>query len=214
MIGEKLRHTEIRKAQQDDEFAQMMVERCSRADASKDKRASKFMVIDGALYRVTSSGDPQDGRESQRIYVPLELRAALMRNYHSTAWAKHQHSRSMHKKMVAWYYWSTMEKDIQEYVSTCELCQLAKGTKHEAEPARFSWRLEAQQGAPNCLHGSDWSDRRGCYGNFVNRFLLEEAFFCALRQRPTQPPTGGGLSWWLWLLPGGHANTTRRRAKK
>ena len=102
-MGEKLGHTEIKKAQQADEFAQMMVERCTRAGASKDKRASKFMVIDGALYRVTGSGDPQEGGESQRIYVPLELRKALMRNYHSTVWAKHQHSRSMHKQMVAWY---------------------------------------------------------------------------------------------------------------
>ena len=42
MICEKLGHTEIRKAQQ-------MVERCSRAGASKDKRASKFMIIDGAI---------------------------------------------------------------------------------------------------------------------------------------------------------------------
>ena len=96
MMGEKLGHTEIKKAQQADESAQMMVERCSSAGASKDKRASKFMVIDGALYRVKGSGDPQEGRDSQRIYVPLELRKALMRNYHSTVWAKHQHSRSMH----------------------------------------------------------------------------------------------------------------------
>ena len=46
MMGEKLGHTEIKKAQQADEFAQMMVERCSRANVPKDKRASKFMVID------------------------------------------------------------------------------------------------------------------------------------------------------------------------
>ena len=140
MMGEKLGHTEIKKAQQADEFAQMMVERCTRAGASKDKRASKFMVIDGALYRVTGSGDPQEGGESQRIYVPLELRKALMRNYHSTVWAKHQHSRSMHKQMVAWYYWNTMEKDIQEYVSTCELCQLAKGTKPSRQGFLGDWK--------------------------------------------------------------------------
>ena len=71
MMGEKLGHTEIKKAQQADEFAQMMVERCSRADAPKDKRASKLMVIDGALYRVTGSGDPQEGRESQRILLSM-----------------------------------------------------------------------------------------------------------------------------------------------
>ena len=86
MIGEKIWHNEIRKAQQADEFARMMIERCERAGAAKGKRASEFMVIEGALFRVTSSGDPQEGRESQRVYVPAELRAALMRNYHSTVW--------------------------------------------------------------------------------------------------------------------------------
>ena len=98
------------------------------------------MVIYGALYRVTGSGDPQEGRESQRICVPQELRKALMRNYHSTVWAKHQHSRSMHKQMVAWYYWNTMEKDIQEYVSTCGLCQLAKGTKPSRQGFLGGWK--------------------------------------------------------------------------
>ena len=140
MIGEKIGHNEIRKAQQADEFAQMMVKRCERAGSEKDKRASKFMVIEGALYRVTSSGDPHEGRESQRIYVPAELRAALMRNYHSTVWSKHQNSRSMHKQMVAWYYWNTMEKDIQKYVSTCELCQLAKGTKPNRQGYLGGWK--------------------------------------------------------------------------
>ena len=117
----------------------LKVERCTRAGASKDKCASKFMVIDGALCRVAGSGDPQEGRESQRIYVPQELRAALMRKFHSAVWSKHQHSRSMHKQTVAWYYWNTMEKDIQEYVITCELFQLAKGTKPSRQGFLGGW---------------------------------------------------------------------------
>ena len=139
MIGEKLGHDEIRKAQLDDEFAQEMVERCKRARPN-DKRASKFEMIDGALYRVTRSGDPQEGRESQRIYVPPALQAALMRNYHSTIWGKHMNSTSMHKMMVSWYYWNTMERDIQDYVSTCELCQLAKGTKPHRQGYLVGWK--------------------------------------------------------------------------
>ena len=31
-------------------------------------------------------------------------------------------------------------------------------------------------------------------------------------QRRTQPPTGGGLSWWLWPLRGGHGRGLRRFA--
>ena len=158
MIGEKIGHNEIRKAQQADEFAQMMVKRCERAGAEKDKRASKFMVIEGALYRVTSSGDPHEGRESQRIYVPAELRAALMRNYHSTVWSKHQNSRSMHKQMVAWYYWNTMYGE--RYPEVCEYMRTVPiGQGDQAESARISRRLEAQQGSAHGVHGSNWSDR-------------------------------------------------------
>ena len=31
-------------------------------------------------------------------------------------------------------------------------------------------------------------------------------------QRPMQPPTAGGLSWWLWPLRGGHGRGLRRFA--
>ena len=102
-----------------------------------------FGVVDAGVSGAsapTGSGNPQEGRESQRIYVPLELRKALMRNYHSTVWAKHQHSRSTHKQMVAWYYWNTMVKDVQEYVSICELCQLAKGTKPSRQDFIGGWK--------------------------------------------------------------------------
>ena len=34
----------------------------------------------------------------------------------------------------------------------------------------------------------------------------------SLLQRPMQPPTAGGLSWWLWPLRGGHGRGLRRFA--
>ena len=34
----------------------------------------------------------------------------------------------------------------------------------------------------------------------------------SLEQRPMQPPAGGGLSWWLWPLRGGHSRGLRRFA--
>ena len=33
-----------------------------------------------------------------------------------------------------------------------------------------------------------------------------------MTQRPMQPPTAGGLSWWLWPLRGGHGRGLRRFA--
>ena len=139
MVGEKLGHDGLKRAQKEDGFVQLMIERCGRAQKS-DKRASKFEVIDGALYRVTKSGGPQKGVESQRTYVPPALRAALMRNCHCTVWTQHQNSRSMHKLVVIWYYWDTIEKDIRQYVSTCELCQRAKGTKPSRQRYLHVWK--------------------------------------------------------------------------
>ena len=72
--------------------------------------------------------------------VPPVLRAALMKNYDSTIWSKHQHSTSMFKQMNAWYYWREAEKDVQQYVSTCELCQLAKGAKSPRQGFLGGWR--------------------------------------------------------------------------
>ena len=89
----------------------------------------EFAVIDEALYRVVHNGDPHEGRDSQKIYVPPALRAALMKNYTRPYGRSIQHSTSMFKQINAWCYWREMEKDIQRYVSTCELCQLSKGTK-------------------------------------------------------------------------------------
>ena len=139
MIGERIGHNEIRKAQPADEFVETTVERMETLGIDHPK-VGKWAIIDGALYRVTRNADPNEGREPQRIYVPEVLRQVLMRNYHSTIWAKHQHSTSMYKQMISWYYWSSMEKDIQKYVGTCELCQLAKGTKPSRQGHLPGWK--------------------------------------------------------------------------
>ena len=108
MIGERIGHNEIRKAQQPDEFVETTVERMKTL-GTDHPMVGKWAIIDGALYRVTRNADPNEGREPQRVYVPEVLRQVLMRNYHSTIWAKHQHSTSMYKQMICWCYWSSME---------------------------------------------------------------------------------------------------------
>ena len=95
MIGERIGHKEIRKAQQSDAFVETTVERMKTLGTDHPE-VGKWAIIDGALYRVTRNADPNEGRESQRTYVSEVLRQVLMRNY-STIWAKHQHSTSMYK---------------------------------------------------------------------------------------------------------------------
>ena len=64
-------------------------------DGEDEFAASGLGLAETKALLEPGDGGPQEGRESQRAYVPLELRAI----HHSTDQAKHQHSRSMHKQL-------------------------------------------------------------------------------------------------------------------
>ena len=80
MIGERIGHNEIRKAQQADEFVETTVERMKTLGTDHPK-VGKWAIINGALYRVTRNADPNEGRESQRIYAPEVLRQVITRQF-------------------------------------------------------------------------------------------------------------------------------------
>ncbi|VFQ62072.1 unnamed protein product [Cuscuta campestris] len=64
----------------------------------------------------------------RRIYIGVnsELRTVLIREYHDTPMAGHSgiHRTFQHLAMV--FYWSSMRRDIKDYVSRCFVCQTTK----------------------------------------------------------------------------------------
>ena len=134
MLPEPVTQEHIRKAQERDDFAIQMKRRCQRALPS-DVRARHFFVNDGILYRRHSAADPHEHADALRFYVPPELRARVMWNHHATIFAGHNNATTTLKEMTPLYYWATMERDVTKMISTCEVCQLAKGTR----PARHGF---------------------------------------------------------------------------
>ena len=101
--------------------------------ANGDKRVCKqFESHDDVLYKVWHAGEGDgDGwhQDTMRPALPKKLRPVVMHNAHGTIYGGHVNSTGMYKQIASEYFWPAMERDIQEYVSTCEHCQLAKGTK-------------------------------------------------------------------------------------
>ena len=133
---------ELHKAQLDDARVQDV---CSQLNAVgvKTKKASdlskRFEVIDGVLHRKTVVGEFEGGAGISRIYVPGKLRTAVLRNAHNTVWGGHRNAVATFKEVVARYYWPAMDVECQRYVSSCELCQLAKGLKPSRQGFLSGW---------------------------------------------------------------------------
>ena len=138
MMPEPVSIDEIRRAQSKDEFVSEMSRRIAAA-RSGDWKSKRFAVEDGVLYRRTSAVNPKEGIDTLRAYVPLELRSRVIHNHHSTIFAAHRNATATYKEMATLYYWNTMEKDVSVFVSRCQLCQLAKGTKPTRQGYLLGW---------------------------------------------------------------------------
>ena len=129
---------DIRRAQQQDEFARMMMRRCDVARCD-DARAAKFRAVDGVLYRHQKQEDPREGVDALRAYIPPGLRLKIIFNHHGTVFSAHRNAHATFKEIAALYYWNTMARDVQDFVSSCEVCQLAKGLKPSRQGFLTGW---------------------------------------------------------------------------
>ena len=96
-----------------------------------DKRVAKqFEDVDEILYKVTHADIASDGGvDTMRPALPKKLRPQVMHNAHNTIWGGHTGLNATVKKITEQYYWPSLQKDVEQFVTSCEECQLAKGTK-------------------------------------------------------------------------------------
>ena len=52
----------------------------------------KYEVIDDVLHRRTILGEHEDGVGISRVYVPANLRVAILRNSHDSVWGGHRNA--------------------------------------------------------------------------------------------------------------------------
>ena len=106
-----------------------------RLEIDGDTANRLYESIDGVLYRKLFVGQTK----LSRVYVPKSLRWAVIRNAHNSVWGVHRSTVVTCKDLVARCYWSGMEGDVQQHISKCVECQMAKGLKPSRQGFLSGW---------------------------------------------------------------------------
>lgn len=89
----------------------------SDGDIQEGLNSHKFEKIDGLVYLRTQN-------KVLRLCVPSDykLRTNIISSLHDSDIAAHPGVRRTFLRVAQWYYWRNMEKDIHDYVTSCETC--------------------------------------------------------------------------------------------
>jgi len=99
--------------------------------------------------RILLASRSQDGKVKKDLgkvlvpVIPRALRAGILKEFHDAPQAGHMGVKKTKERIKSRVYWPKMNKDIAEYVKTCEICQKVKyenqkpaGLKGTYEPAK------------------------------------------------------------------------------
>lgn len=103
---------------------------CEEINSIRDEimanEQSKFIEREGTVYYVDDKL-PESNR--LRIYVPTYSRGSLLNIAHDDYMTGgHSGIRKTSLKLIR-FWWPKMRRDIEEYIKSCELCQMFKGPK-------------------------------------------------------------------------------------
>lgn len=67
------------------------------------------------------------------IYVPhdMTLKLRIMRNFRDSPTAVDMGRDRTASLIRRWFYWPSMNKEIDEYVNTCDACERSKAPRHQ-----------------------------------------------------------------------------------
>ena len=89
------------------------------------KRAKKFFLVDGRLWRRQAQGCHQ-------LYIPSHLRMSLIHDAHDHL--GHRGFFSTRRALLDRFWWPSLEHDVKWYINTCHQCQLRQTTKIHIPP--------------------------------------------------------------------------------
>ena len=101
------------------------VEQVAQGQREECHLTRDYEVHEGVLCRRIRA--EEESRDSLRPFVPPNLRKTILGNYHRSIWGAHRGEKTTFKEVASRYFWNGMYEDVREYVSTCDVCQLAKG---------------------------------------------------------------------------------------
>ncbi|KAL0405562.1 UNVERIFIED_CONTAM: Transposon Tf2-11 polyprotein [Sesamum latifolium] len=111
----------IKDAQDNDPYLQKM-----KTKVQEGKNDQFVIQNDGTLLN------------EKRMCVPNveELRTEIMHEAHYAPYAMHPGSTKMYRDLRPYYWWSTMKRDVAEFVAKCLTCQQVKA-EHQAPAGKF-----------------------------------------------------------------------------
>jgi chemotaxis protein histidine kinase CheA len=123
------------------QFASMQKQDTTLAScwAESEKTGSPFTVVNGVLFHDAVCG----GLGVRQLVVPAEKRKQIMSVAHDTLWAMHFASSKTAQRILAHFYWPRLQRDVDQYVQTCDNCQLrSRRTKRDRVPIQAVDRPE------------------------------------------------------------------------
>ena len=102
-------------------------------------QASKFVVIDGRLFRI--------GAPRQRLVVPKSMISDILHEAHSSASGGHLSPVPVFYRLRLSYFWNGMHKDIVNFVKNCPQCRANKEGVPEKVPSKHM-----DDGVPHPFH--------------------------------------------------------------
>ena len=108
-----------------EQLAQMQLEDETLAaviqTAANDKKAEKWVMYEGCLHHIRKQ--KKSKKKYIQLVLPKALREEVMLAYHDEVLGGHCGNFKTSQKIQQWYWWPEMNKDVQEWVRTCVVCQ-------------------------------------------------------------------------------------------
>lgn len=104
---------QMARAQKDDETLSELFQKTKQEDSS-------YLISKGLLMKKSTDSY---GNNTQLLVVLQPLRKEVFEKSHSCKLAGHFGAKKTLKKIVGFFYWPNISKDVTEWCKTCEVCQ-------------------------------------------------------------------------------------------
>jgi len=127
--AEVLDGEKIRKLQETDAEISRLRTRILAGEAIKN-----FKVVDGILFCKLSSTKSYDPDGQYRLVVPQGLIGDVLQTCHDDIGGAHLGVNKTWQKVSQKFYWSTMQRDVEEWVESCPICAARKSPQSTQVP--------------------------------------------------------------------------------
>jgi transposase InsO family protein len=108
---------QLREALKSDDLALEITQQLEAPAEHQSARTQRFQWDNGLLKY-----------ERKRLYVPdvPQFRMQILQDHHDAKTASHRSWQATYEKIARGYYWPKLERDIKNYIQTCDECQRSK----------------------------------------------------------------------------------------